>query len=238
MIGPHVLETVAYPEISILTNDVNGVKNSPVMVSSLAAAGPSPSGRPMTEDVAPVPISHYGASKLEGEIRLKHSLLASHSVIVRPAVVYGPRDTDVLEFFRMARRGWLPRSRLAWVAGPVAVASLAGLFVVVSQGSPAATDASISTASDTAAHAQPAPTDHAKRVLVVGDSVAFTVAQGLSRIGERLYALRGRFRGGDISRKRGLIAEFVRMARKELRWDRQEVREDRREEHEDHHERR
>lgn len=31
-------ETVAYPEISILTNDVNGVKNSPIMVSSLAAA--------------------------------------------------------------------------------------------------------------------------------------------------------------------------------------------------------
>lgn len=60
----------------------------------------------------------------------------------------------------------------------------------------------------------------------------------LSRIGERLYSLRGRFRGGDISRKRGLIAEFVRMARRELRWDRQEVREDRREQHEDHHERR
>jgi hypothetical protein len=56
----------------------------------------------------------------------------------------------------------------------------------------------------------------------------------LSRIGERLYSLRGRYRGGDVSRKRGLIAEFVRMARKELRWDRRELHEDRRDRGEDH----
>ncbi|TAK55831.1 MAG: acyltransferase, partial [Dehalococcoidia bacterium] len=83
------------------------------------------------------------------------------------------------------RRGLLLRSRAAWVVGPVAVASLAGLFVVVSQGSPVATNASSSLASGTAAHAQPASTDQAMRVLVVGDSVAFTAAQGLSRVGEQ-----------------------------------------------------
>ena len=30
------------------------------------------------------------------------------AVVLRPAAVYGPRDTDLLPLFRMARRGWLP----------------------------------------------------------------------------------------------------------------------------------
>lgn len=61
----------------------------------------------------------------------------------------------------------------------------------------------------------------------------------LRRMGEELYSLRDRFRPREVNRKRGIIADFVRMARKELRWDVREQREDRRErmgdrrEHED-----
>lgn len=79
-----------------------------VHVSSLAAVGPSPDGSPLNEDAEPRPVSHYGRSKLEAERAVRDSAAASRGVIVRPPVVYGPRDTDVLELLRMAARGWMP----------------------------------------------------------------------------------------------------------------------------------
>ncbi len=74
-----------------------------VYVSSLAAVGPSTDGKPVSEDDEPHPITHYGTSKLEGE-RIVRALVPD-AVIVRPAVVYGPRDTDVLEMFRSISKG-------------------------------------------------------------------------------------------------------------------------------------
>jgi nucleoside-diphosphate-sugar epimerase len=71
-----------------------------VHVSSLAAAGP---GEFLSEDAEPRPVSHYGRSKLEGE-RIVRALLPE-AVVVRPPVVYGPRDTDVLQVLQMAARG-------------------------------------------------------------------------------------------------------------------------------------
>ena len=38
-----------------------------IYVSSLAAVGPSPNGRPLREESCPRPVSDYGRSKLEGE---------------------------------------------------------------------------------------------------------------------------------------------------------------------------
>jgi len=80
-----------------------------VHVSSLAAIGPSPDGTPLTEDVPPRPLTHYGRSKLEAERLLERSPLRANSIIVRPPVVYGPRDTDVLKIFQTVRRGLLLR---------------------------------------------------------------------------------------------------------------------------------
>ncbi len=48
--------------------------------------------------------SHYGKSKLEGEQVVR--ALIPDAVIVRPPVVYGPRDTGVFEIFRSVARGW------------------------------------------------------------------------------------------------------------------------------------
>jgi nucleoside-diphosphate-sugar epimerase len=76
-----------------------------VYVSSLAAIGPSSGGTPVSEDAEPHPITHYGKSKLEGE-RIARALIPG-AVIVRPAVVYGPRDTDVLEMFRSISKGFV-----------------------------------------------------------------------------------------------------------------------------------
>ena len=80
-----------------------------VHVSSLAAAGPSAAARPLTEADEPHPVSHYGRSKLAGEQAVMHSDLADRAVVVRPPVVYGPRDRDVLQMLRTVARGWMAR---------------------------------------------------------------------------------------------------------------------------------
>jgi nucleoside-diphosphate-sugar epimerase len=74
-----------------------------VHVSSLAAAGPSPDSRPIDEDAEPLPITHYGKSKLEAERAVRHAL--PDAVIVRPPVVYGPRDRDVFQLLKSISRG-------------------------------------------------------------------------------------------------------------------------------------
>ncbi len=63
-----------------------------VHVSSLAAREPQ--------------LSLYGASKLRGEKLVRASGL--DWTVVRPPAVYGPRDTEMLELFRLARRGVVP----------------------------------------------------------------------------------------------------------------------------------
>jgi hypothetical protein len=69
------------------------------------------------------------------------------------------------------------------------------------------------------------------------DAVAEARSQErLRQIGEGLWSLRGRFRPGEVARKRELIEAMVRLARSELRGDREERREDRREYREDHRE--
>ena len=77
--------------------------------SSLAASGPTPSAdHPRREIDPPAPITPYGESKLEAERRLLGDATGGPRVlIVRPAAVYGPRDSAVLEFFRWVRRGFL-----------------------------------------------------------------------------------------------------------------------------------
>lgn len=74
-----------------------------VHVSSLAALGPSadPAGK-SPEDVA-MPISAYGRSKLAGEVAVRSYM--EPWVILRPPTIYGPRDIDVFQFFKLASRG-------------------------------------------------------------------------------------------------------------------------------------
>lgn len=57
------------------------------------------------------------------------------------------------------------------------------------------------------------------------------------QMGDALASLRGRFRRGQIARKRELLGEMVQMARAEVRENRQEQREDRRELQEDRRDR-
>jgi len=86
-----------------LVRAVRGRSIRLVCVSSLAAIGPSPDGRPVDEDATPHPVSTYGKSKLAGE-RMARAL-APDAVIVRPPAVYGPRDTDIFQIFKAVARG-------------------------------------------------------------------------------------------------------------------------------------
>ncbi|MFH1016583.1 MAG: NAD-dependent epimerase/dehydratase family protein [Pseudomonadota bacterium] len=79
-----------------------------ILVSSLAAAGPSPGGLlPVTEKSPSRPISWYGRSKLAGEEAVR-SIANLPWTIIRPPVVLGPRERDLYRYFRIARRGFLP----------------------------------------------------------------------------------------------------------------------------------
>jgi len=77
-----------------------------VLVSSLAAAGPAPRGAPLSETEPPRPVTAYGRSKLAAEQIVRSSSLPWS--IVRPPIVYGPRDREVLKVFRLARLGLAP----------------------------------------------------------------------------------------------------------------------------------
>jgi len=77
-----------------------------VLVSSLAAAGPSLRGVPLTGQEAPRPVTAYGRSKLAAERAARESAL--QWTVVRPPIVYGPRDREILKIFRLARLGIAP----------------------------------------------------------------------------------------------------------------------------------
>jgi len=79
-----------------------------VYVSSVAAAGPSPGGSvPRTEAMPLQPLTWYGHSKLAGENAVR-ATAGLEWTIVRPSIVFGPRERDVLGYFRIARHGLLP----------------------------------------------------------------------------------------------------------------------------------
>jgi nucleoside-diphosphate-sugar epimerase len=80
-----------------------------VLVSSLAAAGPS-GDRPRVESDPCAPVSAYGRSKLAGERAAVEELAKANIpwTIIRPPIVYGERDRDVLLVFRQIRAGLIP----------------------------------------------------------------------------------------------------------------------------------
>jgi nucleoside-diphosphate-sugar epimerase len=74
-----------------------------VLVSSMAAGGPAERGRPLVGTEPARPVTAYGRSKVAGEQAVRTSGVPW--TIVRPPMVYGPRDREVLKIFRLARLG-------------------------------------------------------------------------------------------------------------------------------------
>ncbi|MFP4229162.1 MAG: NAD-dependent epimerase/dehydratase family protein [Salinivenus sp.] len=77
-----------------------------LVTSSLAAVGRC-DDPPATEDAPLRPVSRYGKSKaqMENALHEAHDMTESYwealpITVVRPSAVYGPRDRDILDFFR------------------------------------------------------------------------------------------------------------------------------------------
>ncbi|HTD69956.1 MAG TPA: NAD-dependent epimerase/dehydratase family protein [Gemmatimonadales bacterium] len=77
-----------------------------VLVSSLAAAGPTVPGQPIDETRPPSPVTPYGQSKLAAELLVR--AMAGSWTIVRPPTVYGEWDREVFKVFKLARAGLAP----------------------------------------------------------------------------------------------------------------------------------
>jgi nucleoside-diphosphate-sugar epimerase len=75
-----------------------------VMVSSLAAAGPSTAERPRVESDPPAPVSNYGRSKRAAEQLAQNFAARVPITIVRPPIVYGEGDVNMLSVYRSIYR--------------------------------------------------------------------------------------------------------------------------------------
>lgn len=88
-----------------VTYKVNpGIKKF-IFVSSLAACGPAKSDKPVDENTIPDPITTYGLSKLKAEEEVYKYRDKFPVSIIRPPAVFGPRDTEILIYFKTFSRG-------------------------------------------------------------------------------------------------------------------------------------
>ncbi|HEY8212179.1 MAG TPA: NAD(P)-dependent oxidoreductase [Myxococcaceae bacterium] len=106
-----------------------------ILCSSLAAAGPSRPGEPRREEDPPAPISAYGRSKLAAEDAVRQRCGAIPSVIVRPPIVYGPEEHELIpSFLPMLRAGVLLKSGFGRKEYSVVyVADLCGALVAAAE---------------------------------------------------------------------------------------------------------
>ncbi len=114
-----------------------------VSMSSLAASGPCPQdggdGRCLDEDEPQRPLTPYGRSKVALETALAAYAGRMHCTFIRAPGVYGPRDRDFLQYYKLVTRG------LRLIAGPRNVTSLVYVKTLASAivsciGNPAAYD--------------------------------------------------------------------------------------------------
>jgi len=77
-----------------------------VHLSSLAAAGPSDRYVAAQEKFPCRPVTYYGESKLEGEKIAIRYALSLPIVVIRPPLVYGPRELNFVNYLKALNKGW------------------------------------------------------------------------------------------------------------------------------------
>ncbi len=111
-----------------------------VFVSSQAAGGPSRNGAPVQVGQESDPVTAYGRSKLAAEKLVLAAKDKVPSVIIRPPAIYGPRDREILVFFKAVKGGILPltnppQAKYSMIYGPdCAAACIAALSAPVENG--------------------------------------------------------------------------------------------------------
>jgi len=104
-----------------------------IYISSQAVSGPSDLTRPAEEKGDVRPVSVYGRSKWLGETEVRLHCCVPWTIL-RPAAVYGPRDTEFLPIFQKVKQRLMPllsgpKRPLHMVYGPdVAAAVLCSLM--------------------------------------------------------------------------------------------------------------
>jgi nucleoside-diphosphate-sugar epimerase len=98
----NVLATKNLIEITYKVNP--GLKKF-VHISSQAVCGPTPDEEPVTEEYIPKPITAYGRTKRKAEKEVLKFRDKFPVVIIRPPAVYGPRDTEILVYFKTFKKG-------------------------------------------------------------------------------------------------------------------------------------
>jgi dihydroflavonol-4-reductase len=86
------------------------LKNNPnikkfIHISSGAVCGPNPDDKPMSETYEPKPRTTYGITKRMAEEEVIKYKDKFPVVIVRPPAVFGPRDTEILVYFKTFSNG-------------------------------------------------------------------------------------------------------------------------------------
>jgi len=95
-----------------------------VHVSSLAAAGPSRADTAREENEPCEPLTAYGRSKRRGEEALLARAADAPITVLRPPVIYGPRDAEIFDLFKLARKGRIApilgdgTTRISMIYGP------------------------------------------------------------------------------------------------------------------------
>jgi nucleoside-diphosphate-sugar epimerase len=80
-----------------------------ILISSQSAMGPSLSNCPKRVGEKENPVGDYGKSKLLAEKALRAGAGNIPFTILRPAAAYGPRDRDILIFFKLVKFGVIPK---------------------------------------------------------------------------------------------------------------------------------
>jgi nucleoside-diphosphate-sugar epimerase len=178
-----------------------------VHISSLAAGGPASASSPRSEDDPPAPITPYGRSKLEGE-RVIAAMPDLRWTVLRPCVVYGPRDRAMLALFRMAVGRLLPL-----VGRPAAAYSFVHVDDLV-RAIDRAIDADLHGETMFVAHERPATARALLEAIraAVGRRAAIVpvpnvVLRAASAVGEVVGRLRGRRLLLNSARYRELVAD-------------------------------
>ena len=77
-----------------------------IVVSSLAATGPSAQSPGVSDDALPAPVSAYGWSKYMAELAFARELgNPDRLVVLRPPIIYGSGDKGLLPYFKSAKLG-------------------------------------------------------------------------------------------------------------------------------------